>query len=201
MKREERRVTAHDGLAAEPVEQVRAPLAEVDDPRRHALGVEAEAQDVDGRLEEVVRRAADEQRDGAVGGDEPPVAVDDHGRTRLVTAQDPVDRLADRPHLRLVEVALRVGGREAGGEEERVAVAKRHVEVLGELDDHVGAGLRAAGLDEADVAGRHARLEREVLLAHAAPEAPVAQERSDAGAVGDPGGHGRHASGGGWAWR
>src|SRR3954453_5255613 len=37
VEREERRVAAHDRLAAEAVEQVRAPLAEVDDARRHAL--------------------------------------------------------------------------------------------------------------------------------------------------------------------
>src|SRR3954463_12459553 len=45
VEREERRVAAHDRLAAEAVEQVRAPLAEVDDARRHALGMEAQAQD------------------------------------------------------------------------------------------------------------------------------------------------------------
>ena len=114
----------------------------------------------------------------------------------LVAAQDAVDRLAHRAHLRRVEVVLGVGGRVAGGEQQRVAVAQRDVEMLGQLDHHLRARLGPPRLDEAQVPGRHARLEREVLLAHPPPAAPVAQQASDAGAVGDRGGHGRHASGG-----
>ena len=47
---------ARDGdLAAQPVEQVRAPLGQVADVRRHALGVQRDAQRVGGRLEQVRR--------------------------------------------------------------------------------------------------------------------------------------------------
>src|ERR687885_3000 len=49
--------------------------------------------------------AGDQERDGAVLGDEPPVAVDDDRRVGLVPAQHAVDRVADRAHLGLVEVA------------------------------------------------------------------------------------------------
>ena len=60
---EERRISAHDRLAGEPVEQVCAPLAEVADARREPVGMQAEAQDVDRRLEQVRRRAVGQQRD------------------------------------------------------------------------------------------------------------------------------------------
>jgi hypothetical protein len=102
---------------------VRAPLAQVDDPRRHAFGVEAQAQDVHRWLGEVRGRALDEQGHGAVRAHEAPVAIDDDRRERLVAAQHAIDRLAHRPHLGLVEVALGVRGRVAGGEQQRVPVA------------------------------------------------------------------------------
>jgi hypothetical protein len=43
VQREERGISRHHGLAAEAVEQVRPPLAEVRDPRREPLGVQAQA--------------------------------------------------------------------------------------------------------------------------------------------------------------
>ena len=49
----------------EVAQQVRAPLAEVGDPRRHALGVQREPEHVDRRLEQVRRDAGGQQRDRA----------------------------------------------------------------------------------------------------------------------------------------
>ena len=165
VERGERRVAAEHRLAAEAVEQVRAPLAEVHDPRREPLGVQAQPHDVHGRLEQVRGHAVGEEADGAVGGHEPPVAIDDERRVGLVAAEDPVERVAHGPHLRLVEPALRERGRVAGREQQRVALAQRHLELLGEPQHHLGARARAARLDEAEVPRRHARLQREVELA------------------------------------
>ena len=179
VKREQRRVPARHRLAAEPVEQVRSPLTQVGDPRRHSLGMQGQPEDVGGRLEQVLGGALDEQRHRTVAGHEAPVAIHHHRRERLVSAQKAVDRLAHRTHLGIGEVALTVRRRVARGQEQRVAVAERDVEVLGQLHDHLGARARAAGFDEAHVTRGHPRAQRQVELAHAAALAPVAEQGTD----------------------
>ena len=96
-----------------------------------------------------------------------PAAVDHDGRVRLVAAQDEVERLAHRPHLGVVERPLAVHRRVAGGQQQLVALAQRHLELLGQVQHHLAAGLGAAGLDEAHVPGRDAGVERQVELAAA----------------------------------
>ena len=56
-----------------------------------------------------------------------------------MSAQKAVDRFAHRTHLGIGEVALTVRRRVARGQEQRVTVAERDVEVLGQLHDHLGA--------------------------------------------------------------
>ena len=124
---------------------------------------------------------------GPVVGDERPAAVDGDRRVGLVAVEHELDRLVDGLHLGLVERALLVDRRVAGGEQEPVALAQRHLELVGEVEDHLGARLRAAGLDEAEVAGGDAGLEREVELAEAAALAPVAQQGAERGAAVDMG--------------
>jgi hypothetical protein len=174
-------VAARLGLRGEVVQQVRTPLAEVDDPRCEALGVERETQRVDRRLEQLRRDARGQQRDGAVGGQEVPGAVDDDRRIRLVGGEHPLQRGADRPELGLTQLALRVHGRVARGKQQPVALAQRDVQALGEVQDHLLARPRAPGLDEAQVARRDAGLQREVELAEAALRAPRAEQGADRG--------------------
>jgi alkylhydroperoxidase family enzyme len=86
------------------------------------------------------------------------------------------------PHavqLRAVERAGPVERRVAGREQEPVALTERHVEGAREPDDHLPAGLRAAGLDEADVARRRECVHRKVELALAADAPPVSQQVSE----------------------
>jgi hypothetical protein len=63
-----------------------------------------------------------------------------------------------------------------GGEQQAVALAQRHLELIGEVDDHLRARTRASGLQEAQVAGRDARLEREVELGHPPALSPLAKQ-------------------------
>ena len=181
---EQRRVAGDHGAAAEPLEDVGAPLAEVDDPRRHPLGVQAQPQRVHRRLEQVLGGAAGEQLQRPVAGDQAPVAVDDEGGVGVVAGEHPVDRLAHRAHLGVGEVVLGVGGGVAGGEQQRVSLPQRDLELLGEPGEHLGARLRAAGLDEAQMPRRDPGLERQVELAEAPALAPVAQHRADGRALG-----------------
>jgi hypothetical protein len=151
---------------------MRAPLAQVLDPRRHALGVQGELEHVDRRLEQVRGDRGGQQLGRGVGGDQVARPVDDDGRERFMGLQQLVERLFDRGELGRVERALRVDGRVARGQQHPVALAERDVEVLGQVQDHLLAGLAAAGLHEAQVARRDARLEREVELAQAPARTP-----------------------------
>src|SRR3546814_9006327 len=69
---------------------------------------------------------------------------------------------------------LIVGGI-AAREQQRVARAVRHLEAIGYALQHRRARLRTARFDEAQVACRDLAVEREVHLAHPAPDAPFAE--------------------------
>ncbi len=115
----------------------------------------------------------------AVVRDQRPAVVDRDRRIRIVAVEDELHRFAHRDHLGLVEGALLVDGGMARGQQEAVALAQRDVELVGQVQHHLGAGPGAAGLDEAEVPRRHARLEREIELAQVPAPAPVAQQRPD----------------------
>jgi hypothetical protein len=57
-----------------------------------------------------------------------------------------------------------------------VALAQRHLELLGQPQQHVAAGPGPSGLQEAQMPGRGPGLEGEVELAQAAALAPLAQQ-------------------------
>ena len=138
-QRPERGVAAHRDLALEALEHVRAPLAQVGDPRCDAVRMEAHAQDVERRLEQLGRDARRQQRHRAVGGQHLPGAVDDKRRVGLVPREDQGERVADRRHLRVVERVLLVDRRVTGRQQQPVALAQRHFEPAGEVQHHLGA--------------------------------------------------------------
>src|SRR5262249_62384799 len=72
VERGQRRVPAGRRLAAEPLEEMRAPLVEVGDPRRDSLRMEAEPKNVDGRLEQVSGHGAEGRLERAGGPDGTP---------------------------------------------------------------------------------------------------------------------------------
>jgi hypothetical protein len=76
-----------------------------------------------------------------------------------------------------------VGGRIAARQEQLVALRVRDPELVGEACDHPCARTRAAGLDEAEMSCRDARLQRELKLAELSPLAPRAQQDTDTSAL------------------
>jgi hypothetical protein len=96
-----------------------------------------------------------------------------------VPGQHLADGRADGLHPLVVHLALGVGGRVAGRQEQVVALAQRDLEPLGEPDHHVAARLRAAGLHEAQVTRRDVGLERELELAEPPAGPPLAQQSPD----------------------
>ena len=144
------------------------------------LGVQAYAQHIDWRLQQFGGDAHLQQRTSCgVVKQQVPVPVDRERRKRLVRLQDLPDRRARRRHRRVVQRAFGVHRREAGGREQAVAFAQRHVEPIGQAKHHFAARHRAAGLDEAEVARRNLGIDREVEPAQPAALAPFAQLRAD----------------------
>src|SRR6185369_2665898 len=90
-----------------------------------------------------------------------------------------------RRKRRIVERTLAKRRRKARRKQQRVALAKRNVEQLGEMKQHLAARLRAAGLEKAQMFGGDLGLAREIELAAAAPLPPLAKHRSDGLCLGD----------------
>jgi hypothetical protein len=84
-----------------------------------------------------------------------------------------------RGERRIVEPTLGLGRREACGNEQAVALARRDSKVIGEAQQHAPARPRPAGLDEAEVPRRYLGVEREIELAQAAAAAPGADLLAD----------------------
>src|SRR3954447_17412089 len=67
----------------------------------------------------------------------------------------------------------------AGRQQHPVLLAERDLELAQDAQQHVAAGLRAARLDEAQVARRDAGVERQVELASPPPLAPLPEHLTD----------------------
>ena len=139
----------------------------------------SQAEHVDRWLEELRVDTVPKKRRGSIGLDQVPEPVDDQSRVRLVRFEQPLQRLAKRPHHRSVVGLVQVGRREAAREQQPIALGDRQVEALGEMDQQLAARARAAGLDEAEVLGREARVERELELAEPAAATPEPDQLAD----------------------
>jgi len=108
-----------------------------------------------------------------------PVAVEHERGIRLLSFQDEVERAAGQGERRRIQIGHAVDRRESGRGQQIVAVAQRHVEGSGELEDHLTARLGPAGLDEADVTARDPRFAGEIELAQLPSRPPVADQRAN----------------------
>ena len=98
---------------------------------------------------------------------------------RFVAGEDQADGFARGREGRIVKPPLAKLGRVARCRQQHVALAQRNAKLLGELQQHLAAGLRASGFQEAQVPRGDFGLAGEIELAHAAALAPVAQKIAD----------------------
>jgi hypothetical protein len=138
--------------------------------------VNAEAEHVDRRLEELRVHPVPEKRRGSIGLDQVPEPVDDQGRVRLVRLEQPLERLPKRLHHLPVVRQLQIGRREAPGEQQSIALGHRQMQVLGQVDEELATRAGPAGLDEAQMLGRDVRVQGQRELAEAASRAPEADQ-------------------------
>ena len=107
------------------------------------------------------------------------MTVDRERRVRRMSGEHQLDCLAGGGQRGIGQAALGKHRRKAGRDQERILLAERHVQPLGEAQHHFPARPRAAGLDEAEMPRRDLGLEGEIELAHAPPLAPAAQVMAD----------------------
>ena len=93
--------------------------------------------------------------------------------------QDLLYRFVHGRHRRVGQPVSRVGGSVAAGQQQHVALAQWHVQLLGEAEDHLAGWPRPPGFDERQVPGRHLGPQREVELGEPAPFPPAAQQFAD----------------------
>ena len=96
-----------------------------------------------------------------------------------MACQHLADRRAHGLEPRGIQRGLTIDRGVAGRQQEVVALARRHLELLGEVEDHVAARLGPSGLHEAEVPGRDLGLKGEGELAQPTPRAPLAQQLAD----------------------
>jgi len=168
-------------IAMQPLDERGGHRFPVDDVRTKSAGMKHQSHRIAVPLGRGCRigECFDEPRGAAVRFQDRPVAIDDDRRIRLLLAQHEVERAPRLLERRRVEIRRAIHGRVAGGHQQLVAIAQRHVEHAREDEHHFAARLRTAGLDEAHVPRRHARFARKIELAHAAPRAPLAQQTSE----------------------
>src|SRR5690606_26304654 len=92
----------------------------------------------------------------------------------VVTVEHDLYDIAHRAEV--VAGTLAVRGREPGREIQRIAFAKRHIELFAEPLDHRPARDGAARLDEAQVARRDAAGARQVELGEAPSDPPLTNQ-------------------------
>jgi hypothetical protein len=149
-----------------------AVLGEVDDAGSEAVRVEEQSVDVERRAEFAQRNIAEEPLSGAVADDDVATSIECDGRERLVVLEHERGGVVNGAQVGSFEVGLSEGRSESSGQEESVLFAQRESESMGETQDHVAAGLGAAGLDEAQVARGDVGVDGELELAEAERATP-----------------------------
>ena len=124
VERHECGVAGHVDLPAQPVEKMRPPFAQILDARRKAFGMEAEAQDIDGRCGEMGGDTLHELHRRVIGCDQGPVPVDRERRIGRVPLEDEVDGLTRRGERGIIDRPLGVSRRIARREQQHIAFAQ-----------------------------------------------------------------------------
>lgn len=167
-------------LLAQAGEQMGPPFAEIGDERSEPVRMQRQAQHIHRRPQQLrVGDEAEQPGHRAIGGEQRPVPVDRERRIGLVPPEDEVDRALRRLQRGVFQRTRQIDRRIARGEQQRIALAQRHGQMLGEQQHHLPARARAAAFDEAQMLLRDLGFEREVELAEAAKLAPVTEQGAD----------------------
>jgi hypothetical protein len=111
--------------------------------------VQHDPNDVDGRTQQGRTHILQQFRNGPVGSNNVPVAVDDIGRERLLPFKSGVDNGADRIECRILIAAHLEHGGKARNSEREITIAERNLKLGHQAQQEIATGLRAAGFDEA----------------------------------------------------
>jgi hypothetical protein len=166
-------------LMMQPCEQMRTPFGQIGDARRQARGMQADTKHVDRRLQQDWGRTDEKRSHRAIGGDQHPMAINGECGIRLMPPENQIDGLARVLQRGVGKLAFRKDRGESRRDQENVAFAQRHIELCGEVENHLPTWLRAPGFQKTQVARGDFRLAGEIELAQAAALAPFAQKLAD----------------------
>src|SRR4029453_18553973 len=105
--------------------------------------------------------------------------IDRKRRKRPMRVERHVDRLTDRFERRVLETALGKDRRETGCDQQHVAIAHRYRQLLGEVQHHLAARLRASGFEKTEVSRGNVGGAREIELTQSTTLTPLAQVLAD----------------------
>src|SRR5262245_23894950 len=103
------------------------------------------------------------------------MAIEREGAAWFILLENELQGSSYLSHSRITQRRFAVERCVARGEQQQVAVAKRHVEDVRQLDQHLAARSRPAALQEAQVSSRDPGVECELELGQAARFPPTAQ--------------------------
>ena len=168
-------ISGNLNLPAQALQNIGPPRVEIDDPWGHSTWVKRKPQHIDRSDEKVRIGPGHQRRDGAIGCHQIPAAIHGQRRERFMPGQDQVDGLAGRGQRRVVQITLRKRWGKTRGDQQGVALPKRHLQPFSESQHHVPTGRRTARLHETQVARRDVGVERQIKLAQMATLAPGAK--------------------------
>src|SRR5215469_16307282 len=137
------------------------------------------AQHIDRLLQQILIHSSQQQLDRLVSRYQPPMAIDSDRREGLVAGQHQVDSGAGCGECRVLEGALAKDRRVARRYQQYVSLAQGHVELLGEMQQHIAARLCSPSLEKRQMPGRYVGLQSEIELTEAATQTPLPQVLAD----------------------
>ena len=150
------------------------------DEGSQAFRVEHDAEYLAGTLRRPpVEQHPKETRRGGVGRQDVPVSVHDNRRIGFLLFQDGINRGPHGRELTIVKRGHPKHRREAGGEQQRVALSQRDRQRICQEEHHVAARFRSSCLEETHMTRRDVRLVREGQLTQVPGTAPVLQQRPE----------------------
>ena len=115
--------------------------------------MQTHSEDVQRWAEQMIWQPCDQRARGSIAEDHIPAAVDDDTRIRIMRVEQALQCGVDPNHGRGIERRLRITRGVSRGQQQRVALAQRHVEAIGQRQHQLGRGPGPSGLDEAEMAG------------------------------------------------
>lgn len=167
------------GPVAHLLQQMAAPLLAIADPAGQPVRMQTDADHIDRRFQQLRCATGQQLINGSVGVDDVPVLIQQQRGVRQVGVEESAQAVHHHRDRHVVQLTILIARCVAAGQQESIAIPQRHIQVVGEVHDHLRCRVRLAGLHPAEVPGGDPRSVGQLLLTEPAPFAPGPQQRTD----------------------